>query len=41
MKTAEVIKSVIREILGIAGCFVDEGKAAVNGAAALGELFVA
>ena len=41
MKTAEVIKSIIREVLSVAGCFVDEGEAAVNGAAALDKLFVA
>ena len=41
MKTAEIIKPIIREVLSIAGCFVDEGQAAVNGAPPLDKLFVA
>lgn len=41
MKTPEVIKSIIREVLSIACGFVDEGQAAVNGAPSLDELFVA
>lgn len=41
MKTAEVIKPIIREVLSIAGGFVGEGQAAVNGAPTLDKLFVA